>query len=310
MKVISSLSKIDKHSFDKNILILGIFDGVHLGHRYLIKKAVSRAKTISAKVIIFTFWPHPKQADSIMPIKERVELFKELGVSACIIKKFTKSFSNLSAKSFFELIFKRLKPKEIFVGENFHFGKNKGGDVEKLNRFCKNKRIKLNIVKLFKVNNENVSSSLVRSLIKNGNLKKSARLLGRPVYIIGRVTEGKAIGRKLGFPTANILPYHEVLPPAGVYAIEVLFKKDKFFGMAYIGTKPTFLHCHKMKEPVIEAHIFDFKNYIYGRDIKLLFLKRIRLGKKFINLIALKKQLKKDERKIRAFLSTIHRSKS
>lgn len=303
MKLIPSLSKIPNNYFKKNILILGIFDGVHFGHQFLIKKAILRAGQIKAKTIIFTFWPHPKESLSIIPIKERIGIFNNLGINYCIIKKFTKSFARIPASGFINLIIKKIGPVEIFIGENFHFGKNREGNASLLAKFCKNNGIKLNTVKLCKLNNQIISSSLIRSLIQKGKLEKAARFLGRPVYIIGRVTEGKALGRKLGFPTANILPYHEILPPIGVYAVRVVFNKQEFMGMAYIGKKPTIFHHHRINKLFIEAHIFNFKNNIYGKDIKLLFLKKIRSEIKFKDISALKNQLKKDEEKIRSFLS-------
>ncbi|MEW5758224.1 MAG: riboflavin biosynthesis protein RibF [Candidatus Omnitrophota bacterium] len=286
MNVLSDFSKIKKDYFGRNILILGIFDGVHLGHQYLIKKAVIRARRINAKSIIFTLWPHPKQADSIMPIFERIKFFINLGVDFCIVKKFTQKFACLSASDFFKLVVKKINPVEIFVGENFHFGKDREGDIDLLKNFCKNNAIKLEIVRIYRLHNQNISSSAIRNLINKGDLKKASLFLGRPVYIIGKVTEGKALGRKLGYPTANIIPFHEVLPPSGIYAVEVIFKKDKFFGMAYI---------NRDSFPIIEAHIFNFKKNIYGSHIKLLFFEKIRPVKRFKDIAALKNQLKKDE---------------
>jgi riboflavin kinase/FMN adenylyltransferase len=177
------------------------------------------------------------------------------------------------------------------VGENFRFGRRAEGDLKTLKRLTKVYNYKLKSFPCLKINRQPISSTYIRQLIKGGDLIKAQKLLDRPVSVLGTVIKGDSLARRLGFPTANINPHHEVLPPSGVYAVKINFNNKKLIGLCNIGTKPTF----KIKgEKHIEAHVFNFKQSIYGKYLEIAFIKKIREEKKFIFPQELIAQIKKD----------------
>ncbi|MDP2929675.1 MAG: bifunctional riboflavin kinase/FAD synthetase [Candidatus Omnitrophota bacterium] len=285
-----------------SIVTIGVFDGVHVGHRAVIKKVVNRAKALGAVSIVVTFDPHPLKvllgeslAPSLISLKHRVSLIKDMGVDKVIIMKFDKRLSRMKPGDFIKNVIRgELKAKEIFVGEDFCFGRGAIADIKVLKDIGKIAGLKVRLVKAVKKNFRVISSSEIRRLVVSGKIRDASRLLGRPFSILGTVVSGAKLARSLGYPTANINPHHEVMPPSGVYAVWVKLGGRLFKGVMNIGTRPTFYDHGKDVEPSVEVHIFGFHGSIYGRDMEIVFVKRIRAEKKFKTIDSLIEQVKKD----------------
>jgi riboflavin kinase/FMN adenylyltransferase len=290
MKVIHGINQIKK--YPKPVVALGVFDGVHLGHRKILRAAVNKAKRINGTAIAVTFWPDPHREASLYSLEHRLRLIGGLGIDVCIVINFNERFSKIWAEDFIKYILgKKIGAEYVYVGRNFRFGKNKKGNFRLLKRFSRKYNFKLRVFDLIKVNHQPISSSYIRRLITKGKLDKARKLLSRPVSILGTVIRGSSLATRLGFPTANINPHHEVLPPCGIYAVSVILNNKNFKGVCYIGSKPTF---RLGTEKHIEVYIFDFHKRIYGKYLEIQFIKRIRNEKKFGSQDALAKQVKKD----------------
>ena len=298
MKVIYGVKNIKK--FRKPVVAIGVFDGVHRGHREILESAFAKARSIKGTSIALTFWPHPQQEESLYSLEHRLKLIGGLGIDACIVINFNKKFSNIAALDFIkDILSKKLGASYIYVGRNFRFGKNAQGDSKTLEELSGIHDFKLKFFKISKINNQPISSSYIRALIKKGKLSEAQKLLTRPVSVLGTIIKGTSLGRKLGFPTANIDPHHEVIPPSGVYASGVIFKNKKFYGACFIGTK----HKTKYAKNNIEVYIFNFNKNIYGKKIEIQFIKKIRDPINFSSQAALAGQIKKDITFIKTFFS-------
>lgn len=270
---------------------IGIFDGVHRGHQAILKRLVHKAKKSRLKSVVITFDPHPVNVLSkgekipfLMSLEHRIRLIKKMGVDDCIVIRFTKEFSKLRPEDFIKkILIDKINLKVLVTGGNFLFGFKEKGSSGLLKRLSKTCDFKFYSVPPLKMKKEIISSTRIRSLIEKGDLKLAEKLLGRPVTILGTVVKGKRLGRKIGFPTANIDPHHESIPPAGVYSVNVELDKKLYRGILNISA-------HK----IIETHIFNFKKDIYGRDIEVIFKRKIRDEKKFNSLENLKKQIHLD----------------
>lgn len=292
MKVIYGVRRIGK--FKSPVVALGVFDGVHRGHLRILKDTVRKARDIKGTSMVLTFWPHPQKEESLYSLEHRLRLIEGLGIDVCAVINFNKDFLKISAFDFVKkILVDRVGTSNIRVGRNFRFGKNAEGDIETLKRLSKQFNYKLKVFKMSRINDKPISSTCIRSLIKKGNLAMAQKLLMRPVSIMGTVIKGVSLARKLGYPTANINPHHEVIPPSGVYAVKIIFNDKKLKGICNIGIKPTF---NRVPNPDIhiELHIFNFKENIYGKYLEIQFLGKIRNERKFKNPAALIKQIKKD----------------
>jgi riboflavin kinase/FMN adenylyltransferase len=283
------------------VVVLGVFDGVHLAHVRILRAAVRKSRQTGSKCILLTFWPHPQKQESIYSLEHRLKLISGFGMDVCLVVRFNRAFARMPAQVFArKFLLEKLSPAYVFIGKNFTFGRGAKGDYKMLNSLCGDYDFKLKTFDVIKIKGRAVSSTYIRSLIKKGKLNDAAELLGRPVSILGTVVKGASLARRIGFPTANINPHHEVVPPTGVYAVEVMLNGKILKGACSIGTKPT-LNTHKLQH--IEVHIFDFKRDIYGKVLEIRFIRKIREQKKFSSLPALSKQIKKDILFIRDFLS-------
>ncbi|MBL7210518.1 MAG: riboflavin biosynthesis protein RibF, partial [Candidatus Omnitrophica bacterium] len=238
MKVIYGLRRI--RGYPRPVVAIGVFDGVHQGHRVILEQAVKKARSIRGTSMVLTFWPHPQKEELLYSLRHRLRLIQELGIDLCVVINFNKEFAALKAGDFIKLLFSRVRMHSLYVGENFRFGRKAEGDYRLLNKFSKLYNFKLKTFKVVSCGARAISSTYIRKLIKKGKLQQAGRLLLRPVSILGSVKRGNLLGRKLGFPTANIDPHHEVIPPAGVYAVRVILRKNKFNGVCNIGSRPTF----------------------------------------------------------------------
>jgi riboflavin kinase/FMN adenylyltransferase len=270
---------------------IGIFDGVHKGHQAILKKAVKEARRCGLKSVVITFDPHPVKVlhpavgiPLLMSLKHRVRLIKKMGVDKCLVVKFTKEFSRLGPEDFIKrILIDKINLKVLVTGGNFLFGFREKGCVKLLKKLSGKYHFKFYSVPPLKINKNFISSTRIRKAIDGGDLSLAEKLLGRPVTILGTVVKGKRLGRELGFPTANIDPHHESIPPAGVYSVDAVLGEKKYRGILNISG-------HK----IIEVHIFKFNRDIYGRDIEVIFKRKIRSEKRFKSPEALKKQIQID----------------
>lgn len=297
MKVINSLEEIKK-PFSKAVITIGNFDGVHLGHQSLFQKVKERAKIIKGTSIVITFEPHPvkvltgKHIPLITPLPRKLELIAAQGIEVTICLPFTKEFSQISAEEFVkEILIKKIGMKEIVIGYNYTFGRKREGNVELLKILGEKLGFKVHVIEPVMINGQIVSSSLVRELITAGQVDKVKDFLSRYYQVAGKVIPGHGRGsRLLGIPTANLSLINEVFPKPGVYAVEVIYQKNRYQGVANIGFNPTFGN----NTLSVETHILDFNENIYDKTIKLNFIKRLRDEKKFKNVQDLATQIKKD----------------
>ena len=280
---------------------IGMFDGVHRGHKKILKLLRERAGTIKRKGCVLTFEPHPlrvlrsrKTPPMLISVKHRLNLLKEEGVDIVAVIDFTRGFARTEAGRFVEnILVKKLHAKELLVGANFVFGKDKSCDVDSLKKLGRKFGFSVRVIQPLSTDGKVISSTLIRKLIMSGKLNQAKRLLGRDASILGTVVKGATRGRVLGFPTANLDPHHEAIPPSGVYIVKVRIKKKEFPGVLNIGFRPTF---NKLKghEPVVEVHIFGFSKSLYGQDIEVIFLKKIRGERRFKDHEKLLSRIKKD----------------
>ena len=293
-----------------SILAIGVFDGVHIGHQRIIKQIVKRAKKIGAKSVVLTFDPHPLKVlaagsfvPSLISLKHKARLIEALGADYLVIISFTKAFSRVSPKAFVKkILVDKLSVKEIYASKDFYFGRGAKGDIELLKELGNLFGFEAKVIKPIRGGSRLVSSSVIRRLILNGEIAKASEFLGRAVTVLGTVVHGLRRGRILGFPTANVNPHHEVIPPPGVYAVKVDYKNRRLKGVLNIGRRPTFFSGGKDIEPTTEAHIFDFYKKIYGEDTEPIFVKKIRDEKRFREMSGLSAEIKRDARTARALL--------
>lgn len=291
MIIINGINKIGK--VKKVVLAMGVFDGLHRGHKEILKAAVKKAREIKGTSVVLTFWPHPQKQGSLYSLEHRLRLIAEIGIDLCIVVNFSRNFAGIKAEDFIKHILAgKINAKYVYVGNDFRFGRNTEGGISLLKKLGRIYDFKVKGFKIVKSSNNPISSTLIRSLIKNGEIKRAGELLDRPVSILGTVIKGTALGRILGFPTANINPHHEVIPAIGIYAVKVILGKKRLKGVCYIGRRPTIVrHAKKIN---IEVYIFNFKNNIYGKYLEIQFIEMIRKDEKFPSLGLLAEQIKKD----------------
>jgi len=303
MKTVFGLKNLKK-SLKKGVVTIGVFDGVHKGHALIIKKLVKYARRAKGEAVVLTFDPHPWHAlhpkgrpPRIMSLAHKLRIFDELGADACVVIKFDRRFSRFTPERFIKkILVDKLNVSRVIVGENFIFGKGGRGTLAVLRRFGKRYHFAVEDISPLKRNGRIISSSRIRGLISRGQLSLAQSLLGRPVSILGTVAYGYGRGRIIGFPTANIDPHHEVIPPAGVYSAKIMLHYKIFNGILNIGRCPTF-KSDKDVEPTVEVHIFNFNRDIYGKDLEILFIKKIRDERCFSSKENLIEQIKRDERR-------------
>ena len=279
-----------------SIITVGVFDGIHLGHRKILKRLEFYSKKENLKSVVFTFDIPPKLflkkiPGYIIDVKDKIELFKNFKIDYLWFFKTSDLLLNLSKEDFLSYIMKNFIIRIFIVGEDFKFAKDGEGNINYLKKISKEKNFKLVVIKKKKIDNKIVSSSLIRDFILNGEMKMIKKFLGRDYCIKGFVYKDKGVGKELGFPTANVNTYNYILPKKGVYAGIVEVLKEKFLSAINIGNRPTI---NFSKDIVVEAHIIDFKKNIINKNIKIYFLERLRDEKKFIDINELKSAIKKD----------------
>jgi len=297
--------------FKNPVVTIGNFDGVHTGHRKIISTLLQKSREHNGEPFVITFRNHPRTVIHpgsicrvITTVEEKQKALYDLGVDNIVMLDFTKELSNLTADEFYNgLLIRKLKTREIVIGYDHAFGKNREGNIDYLLGLSEKTGVLITQIGEESCDDEIISSTLLRSEIDSGNMKKVEILLGRKYTVTGKVVAGAGRGgKKLGFPTANILPDNpaKVIPAGGVYAVKVIFPAgEKKGGMLNIGNNPTFNGSAR----TIEVNIFDFSGDIYGETLTLEFYDRIRDEVKFSTPEALVEQIKKDESVIRKILN-------
>ena len=282
-------------------MTVGNYDGIHLGHQALINHVITYAKKERYHSAVMTFEPHPREffdsisaPSRIISLREKLEFFESMGINRVHVIRFDADFAKISAVEFTNILKNNLNVKRVVLGKDFRFGQNREGGVEML----KNAGIEILVADEFMINQERVSSSLVRESLSHGDFKKVNLLLGRPYAISGKVIHGDKRGREIGFPTANIHMFHERPPLRGVFAV----KLDDSFGVANLGIRPTVSGLSQLN---LEVHVFDFSADLYGKHVHVTFLKKLRDEKKFNNVNELKLQIEIDIANAKSFFKNI-----
>ena len=293
---------LEYKSSRKSIVTIGTFDGVHIGHRKIITDMVAKGEKENLLSILLTFFPHPRmvlQKDSnikmIDTINEKKKIFKKLGVEVLIIQPFTKDFSRMSAIKFTrDILVNSLKVSKLMIGYDHRFGRNREATVKTLKSFGLDYNFKVDEIPAQDIESISVSSTKVRKAIRSGDFKLVNKFLSRPFNLSGKIIKGDELGRKIGYPTANlkIFEKYKLKPQNGVYLTRTKLKKQTYFGMMNIGIRPTI----SAKNNQIETHLFDFNGNLYGHEMTLEILEKIREEKKFKSIEKLKIQLDIDKK--------------
>ncbi len=299
MEIIRDISKELKIS--GSVATIGTFDGLHIGHQKIIKLLMEKSKQLNLKSVVITFYPHPRvvlgdrnDIKLLTPIEEKVKLFENFGIDFLLVVPFSKEFAKKTYQEFLnEIVIDKVKAKFLIIGYDHKFGKNREGDITKLKEYLKEKDLDMMIVGPEKIEENAASSTKIREALKSNNLDFANKMLGHYYFIEGVVVEGAKRGRTIGYPTANLKPSenNKLVPPNGVYFVRIKYDQKQYFGVANIGLRPTF---NNVKEPITEVYIFDFNKDIYGENICIEFIKKIRDEVKFNSIEELEIQIKKD----------------
>ncbi len=307
MRVFRSVEGLPE--FKKGVLTIGTFDGVHLGHQEIIKRINQEAAAIGGESIIVTFHPHPRLVVNpndtslklLNTLEEKIALLERFGVDNLIVAPFSIEFSKLTAREYVEdFLWKNVRPKKVVIGYDHRFGNNREGGLELFLEMGKELGFEVEEIAKQMVDDLAVSSTKVRTALQNGDVAQANHLLGYEYSLHGAVVEGHQMGRKLGYPTANIHPNNpnKLIPAKGVYAVRVKLEGLLYPAMMNIGDNPTF----EGRKASIEANLFDFDRDIYGMELDVIFVQRLRSELKFDNIDALIKQMSEDEKVSRKLL--------
>jgi riboflavin kinase/FMN adenylyltransferase len=284
--------------YPRPVLTLGNFDGLHLGHREILKRVVERASHLEGTSMVFTFQFHPlellaphRRPPALNTLDEKTELFRQLGIQVLICVPFTIKLANQTAENFLEqIIYKTIQPVEIIVGHDYAFGHRRSGTVHLLQQMQSQYGYKVEVVEAVQYAGVTPSSSLVRQMIEQGQIQEANQLLGRIYSMSATVVSGTRKGKELGYPTATLSEQSKLMPAVGVYAVWVALKGQQLMGVANIGCQPTY---GKFPQQ-LEVHILDFKGDIYGKQLRIGFVARIREEIAFSGEEELKAQIEKD----------------
>ena len=306
MKIFQKTSSFS--SEEKTFVTIGTFDGVHFGHQKIIEKLVSEAKKEQKKSVLLTFFPHPRmvlQKDAsielINTINERANLLEKTGLDYLIIHPFSRAFSRTTALEFVrDILVNQLNISKLIIGYDHHFGKNREGNITQLTEYSHLYDFKVEEIPAQDIDDVSVSSTKIRRALHEGNLKTANHYLGYNFMLNGNVVNGKKLGGKIGYPTANIdiKEDYKLIPKTGVYVVKSTIDKEEVFGMMNIGNRPTVNGNHQ----TIEVHFFDFNKDLYHQNLTIELLYFLRDEQKFKSLELLIHQLKKDERIARDYI--------
>jgi len=301
MEVVRNINKIVKDP--NSIVTVGVFDGVHIAHQEILRRMKEEKLKTGARTVLVTFDPHPQEVLHpnekfyiLTTIDERIELLSDYDLDIIFVVNFTPEFSNITAEEFCkEIMLGRIGLRKVIVGYNHAFGKNREGNPEKLKGFGERYGFEVELIPQLLVENNPVSSSKIRAILNEGNVRLASKLLGRYYFINGVVVKGSGRGKELGIPTANIEPIssRKLMPKNGVYVVRVTIDRKHYFGVMNIGYRPTF---ELDSERVAEVNIFDFDEEIYFKHIKVEFIDRLRDEMKFPTPRELVEQIERDKK--------------
>ncbi len=288
--------------FRNAVLTIGTFDGVHEGHRVILKEVVKHARAVAGESILITFEPHPRkllfpdqQLGIITPLDEKIRLVRETGIEHIVVAPFTKEFSQYSAQRYIEdFLVSVFHPHSIVIGYDHRFGHDRKGDLKLLEEYAPQHQFELIEIPAQLIDEAAVSSTKIRNAITGGRIEDATQMLGRCYSLKGTVVHGNKLGRTLGYPTANLQPLdpEQIIPALGIYAVRAIHDGQSYSGMMSIGYNPTVTD---KKELRIETNLFDFDKDIYGDMLEILFVKKLRDEQKFDGLEELMQQLHKDK---------------
>ncbi len=292
-------------------LAIGVFDGVHLGHQAVISNAVRHAEDAGGTAVVVTFDPHPakilrpqESPRLLTATQHKIALIRALGVSHLLVLTFDREFAATAPEEFVRRLVVSAKPlREICVGQEWSFGKNRGGNLALLERLGAESGFNVVGVEPVTSNGTIVSSTAIRKAVETGDFAAAARMLGRDYTVLGTVEEGQHVGRRLGFPTANLSAHSEQFPPNGVYVAQGTLRGERVRGVVNLGVRPTV--ADGAPQRVLEFHLFDFDRDLYGEDIELRFLRYLRPERKFESLAALRAQITRDVDEARGILASL-----
>jgi riboflavin kinase/FMN adenylyltransferase len=291
------------------VLTIGTFDGVHLGHHAILNEVKRHAEQIGGESVVITFEPHPRQVlqpeahiQILTPLAEKLELLKRAGIQHVSVTPFTKEFAQLSAEAYVEeFLIAQYKPAAIVIGYDHKFGHDRCGDISLLEKYSEQGGFSVYEIPAHMIADATISSTKIRTALRSGDVSTASQMLGRDYSIRGSVVHGEKLGRKLGYPTANILPSDsaQLIPGHGIYAVRVSMDGALYPAMLSIGTRPTVSDAGNVS---IEAYLFDFNGDIYEKEVSVLFVEWMRAELKFGALEELIEALKKDEVEARRIL--------
>ncbi|APZ45661.1 riboflavin biosynthesis protein RibF [Polaribacter reichenbachii] len=306
MKVVQDILNFSSPS--QTFVTIGTFDGVHYGHQKIIEKLVLEAKKANKKSVLLTFFPHPRmvlQKDAsielINTIQERAFLLEKTGLDYLIIHPFSKEFSRTSALEFVrDILVNQLNISKLIIGYDHHFGKNREGNITQLTEYSHLYDFKVEEIPAQDIDDVSVSSTKIRRALHEGNLKTANNYLGYYFMLNGNVVNGKQLGGKIGYPTANIdvKETYKLIPKTGVYVVKSLIDNKTVFGMMNIGNRPTVDGNHQ----TIEVHFLDFNQDLYDKNLTIELIYFLRDEQKFDSIDLLIEQLKKDEETARNYI--------
>jgi len=284
------------------VLTLGVFDGLHLGHQKIMQTVVERARATSSSATVITFDPHPRAVlhpetapPLLQTLDQKLEGMEQLGIDQVIILEFNRQLASYSAEDFLtEVVYKNLQPREVYIGKGFAFGRSREGNIDTLIKLGQRLGFRAEEVPEVKLRKHRVSSTMIRRLLRAGRVNLARRMLGRPYGVEGTVLEGRKIGKRLSYPTANLLIKNSVIPANGVYVTLTMIDNIWHRSVTNIGTRPTF---GDEQQTWIETHVIDFDREIYGQQIRVQFLHRLRGEKRFPDSAALQEQIGRDYRR-------------
>lgn len=297
MEIIQGIENL-KSQLRNPVVTLGNFDGIHIGHQRIFQKVIDNAKRMSGESVVITFDPHPLKILSpeqcpplLTPFRKKMMFMEKTGVEKVLCIQFTKAFSQIAPHDFVkQILMEKIHAKKIIIGYNYRFGKGKSGTADSLKEICSSLGIEVEVVEALVVDDIPVSSSKIRELIRDGEVEKATKLLGREYLVMGRVIPGTQRGHSLGFPTANIDMIEELYPKPGVYAVRAEWHHQLFNGLANLGFNPTF----DAKRLSLEVHLLNFNHEIYGDELQVSFIRRIRDEIRFSSLKELIGQIQRD----------------
>jgi len=310
MRVLRSISELTELP-GPLFLAIGVFDGVHLGHQAVISTSAKHAKDAGGTPIVVTFDPHPVKVlrpntapHLLTATQHKMALIRDLGVAHLLVLHFDRAFAATNPEDFVRQLVDNSKPlREICVGHEWSFGKGRAGNLALLKQLGETYGFNVIGVEAVKVNGEVVSSTAIRQAVEAGDLVKATQMLGREYTILGTVVRGEQLGRKLGFPTANLSAHSEQFPPNGVYVVEARLAGALYRGVANLGFRPTI--AAGRPERLLELHLFDLDREIYGEEIEVRFVLYLRPEQKFADVEGLKAQIAADVRQARESFSIL-----